>query len=252
MHFKFWNAHKERLTWIRDWRFVSKQCENMLWMAMTTNLQTKSLKKWYQTHNGKEGQLDNIKCRLCGKVNETTEHVVSGCSELMQTDIIPRHNSVLYQLLRFVLNRYGFQNTGKPQTEYSNNKVLIHCNTRILTIREVSHNVPDLVIYLHEEKRIQIIDVAIPYEDNLERRTEDKIQKYGPLMIELQKLYPGYKGTIIPIVIGTFGSTLPSFQENVKKVLGEGCSHEAKKLIRAAISGTFLLLTRWELRVKSL
>jgi hypothetical protein len=252
MHFKFWNAHKERLTWIRDWRFVSKQCENMLWMAMTTNLQTKSLKKWYQTHNGKEVQLDNIKCRLCGKVNETTEHVVSGCSELMQTDIIPRHNSVLYQLLRFVLNRYGFQNTGKPQTEYSNNKVLIHCNTRILTIREVSHNVPDLVIYLHEEKRIQIIDVAIPYEDNLERRTEDKIQKYGPLMIELQKLYPGYKGTIIPIVIGTFGSTLPSFQENVKKVLGEGCSHEAKKLIRAAISGTFLLLTRWELRVKSL
>jgi hypothetical protein len=54
------------------------------------------------------------------------------------------------------------------------------------------------------------------------------------------------------IVIGTFGATLPSFQENLKKVLGEGCSHEAKKLIRTAISGTFLLLTRWGMRVKNL
>jgi hypothetical protein len=251
-HFKFWNEHKERLNWIRDWRFITSQGENMLWTAITTNLQTRSWKNWYQTQNGNEAQQNDMKCRLCGTVNETIEHIVSGCPELMRSDIIPRHNSVLYQLLRFVLNRYGFQIIGKPQTEYSNNKVLIHCNTSILTIREIKHNVPDLVIYLHEEKRIQIIDVAIPHEDNLESRTEDKIQKYGPLMIELQKLYPGYKATIIPIVIGTFGVTLPSFQENLKKVLGEGCFHEAKKLIRTAISGTFLLLTRWEMRVKNL
>jgi hypothetical protein len=55
---------------------------------------------------------------------------------------------------------------------------------------------------------------------------------------------------VIPIVIGAFGVTLPSFQENLKKVLGENCLYEAKKLIRAAISGTFLILTKWESRAK--
>lgn len=106
----------------------------------------------------------------------------------MQTDIIPRHNSVLYQLLRFVLNWYGFQTTGKPQIEYSNNKVLIYCNIWIFIIREISQNVLDLVLYFHEGKQIQIIDVSIPDEDNLEWRSDDKIQKDGPLSIELQKL----------------------------------------------------------------
>jgi len=46
----------------------------------------------------------------------------------------------------------------------------------------------DLVLYFHEGKQIQIIDVSIPDEDNLEWRSDDKIQKDGPLSIELQKL----------------------------------------------------------------
>jgi hypothetical protein len=79
----------------------------------------------------------------------------------------------------------------------------------------------------------------------------EKIQKYGPLQIELQKLNSGYKATVIPIVIGAFGVILPSFQENLKKVLGENSLYEAKKLIRAAISGTFLILTKWESRAKT-
>lgn len=251
MHFKFWNMYKERLSWIKNWRFITKQCENMLWMAMTANLQTRSLTKWYNTqHSNGLKQQNNIKCRLCGKANETTEHIVSGCSALMNSDIIPRHNSVLYHLLRMILDRNGIQHNGTVQTEYSTDKVRIQCNCKILTIREVEHNVPDLVVYLHERKQIQIIDIAVPYDDNLEMRYNEKIQKYGPLQIELQKLNPGYKATVIPIVIGAFGVTLPSFQENLKKVLGENCLYEAKKLIRAAISGTFLILTKWESRAK--
>jgi hypothetical protein len=252
MHFKFWNMYKDKLTWIRNWRFVTKQCENMLWMAMTANLQTRSLKNWYNSHcvNSLHQQNNNIKCRLCGKANETTEHIVSGCSALMNSDIIPRHNSVLYHLLRMILNRNGIQYNGTVQTEYANDKIRIQCNCKILTIREIEHNVPDLVVYLHERKQIQIIDIAVPYDDNLEMRYNEKIQKYGPLQIELQKLNPGYKATVIPIVIGAFGVALPSFQGNLMKVLGENCLYEANRLIRVAISGTFLILTKWESRAK--
>jgi hypothetical protein len=77
---------------------------------------------------------------------------------------------------------------------------------------------PDLTIYLQKGKKIQIITVSIPYEDNM-----------------------GHKATITLIMFEVFGSTMSRFQKK-RKIPGGGYSQEAKKLILAAISGTLLLL----------
>ena len=46
---------------------------------------------WYQCNILKKPDVDP-KCRLCGRFDETIDHLVSGCPELAKTEYIRRHN----------------------------------------------------------------------------------------------------------------------------------------------------------------
>ena len=66
---------------------------------------------WRKTNKHTDG---DEKCRLCRKAQESVAHVVSGCSALMQTMYLARHNAALkilfFEMLRgYQLARQGVQ-----------------------------------------------------------------------------------------------------------------------------------------------
>ena len=66
-------------------------------------------------------------------------------------------------------------------------------------------NKPDVVIWKHNEKLCSIIEFNCPADTNISRKTDEKLNSYGPLLRNLQILYPDYKLEMRPIVFGALG-----------------------------------------------
>ena len=72
----------------------------------------------------------------------------------------------------------------------------------IKTITKITHNKPDVVIWNHNEKLCSIIEFSCLADINISRKIDEKMNTYGPLLRNLQILYPEYKFEMIPIVVG--------------------------------------------------
>ena len=65
---------------------------------------------------------------------------------------------------------------------------------------------PDMIVIDKETKFSKIIDFDIPYDSRVNSKEIEKIEKYQDLAREIKKLW-GMRVTVIPIVIGTLGTT---------------------------------------------
>ena len=70
----------------------------IMWTALQSfilrdhNNNNKSLPThWYQHNILKKPEVD-VKCRLCGRFDETIDHLVTVCPELAKTEYVHRHN----------------------------------------------------------------------------------------------------------------------------------------------------------------
>ena len=70
---------------------------------------------------------------------------------------------------------------------------------------KVPHNKPDLMIWNLEGKICSIIEFSCPLDININRQVNGKLENYGPLVRNLQTMYPKYKFQVIPVVIGPMG-----------------------------------------------
>ena len=119
--------------------------------------------------------------RLCKEQNETVMHIVSGCKMLAGTEYLHRHNNICkyihYNILRDlgeVVSEFWYQHKPNESTEIGN--VTIMYDMTILTDRNVKHNVPDICIWNRENNSVQIIDVAVPMNNNVVIKTAEKLQ----------------------------------------------------------------------------
>ena len=62
--------------------------------------------RWYQ-HNTLKKPDVNPKCRLCGRFDETIDHLVSGCPELAKTEYIHRHNKAAAHMYWRICEEFG-------------------------------------------------------------------------------------------------------------------------------------------------
>ena len=67
------------------------------------------------------------------------------------------------------------------------------------------NNKPDMVIWNHDLKECTIVEIGVPLDVNVPRTESEKAEKYTPLMLGLQRLYPKFKIQVVPIVIGATG-----------------------------------------------
>ena len=91
---------------------------------------------------------------MCGKFDDFVDHVLSGCSELADSECIQRHDNAAlyidwkvcqdYKIMTSVVKWYEHKRE-KPETVVENEKATILGNMPIHADREVRANKPDII-----------------------------------------------------------------------------------------------------------
>ena len=118
----------------------------------------------------------------------------------------------------------------------------------VKTITKIQHNKPDVVIWNHNEKLCSIIEFSCPADINISKKINEKMNSYGPLLRNLQILYPEYKFEMIPIVVGALGYVLNCLTQYLSQL---GFNNiKIRKIIRKmqniSVSGTVKICKTFE------
>jgi hypothetical protein len=73
--------------------------------------------KNYRKHILKE-KLENDKCRKCKVQAETTEHVISGCTAIANTDYLQRHDNIAKIIHQQLAEKYKLISDHVPYYKY--------------------------------------------------------------------------------------------------------------------------------------
>ena len=92
-----------------------------------------------------------------------------------------------------------------PNNIFSNTEYLLYWNRTILTDRTISHNRPDIVLTKNTSKTTYLIDISIPLAENIDKKHNEKIQKYLQLSNKIKEIWSQNTVQIVPIIIGATG-----------------------------------------------
>ena len=156
-------------------------------------------------HRGRTTQT-NILCRRCGSTAETDLHVLNSC-RLQHGLIVRRHNTIVKKVGRD-LHDLGWD----VQLE------------RTISVDDERLR-PDITAI--KDQRCCLIDVAVPYEKNINRpdeRQQEKIVKYGIIgrqHIPALQDQPDARVTVVGLAVGSAG-TITRASERAFRKLGLG------------------------------
>ena len=114
--------------------------------------------------------------------------------------------------------KFKFGHTNKwyihnPASGLENDTHKLQWDFDIHTDHLISAGRPDLIIINKKKKRIcKIVDFAVPADHRIKLKESEKKDKYLDLARELKKLW-NMQVTIIPIVIGAFGTVTKIIKE---------------------------------------
>ena len=133
-------------------------------------------------------------CRLCKEKTESVAHIVSACSNLAKNQYRKRHDKLgkkIHWLLckKFLIdcNEKWFLHEPEPVQENERCKLL--WDFTIQTDKVLEHRRPDTVVIDKEKKECILIDLAVPGDQNITAKEQEKIAKYQDLRIEIEKLW---------------------------------------------------------------
>ena len=155
-----------------------------------------------------KSQVDSL-CRMCRKVDESIDHIVSGCSKLAQKEYKRRHDN-LGKIVHWKLARKCNFEAGDKWYEHEPESVSENKDCRILwdysihTDHVIEARRPNLVVVDKKERSCKIIDFAVRGDSRIEEKEKDKIEEYQELGRELQKIW-NVKVKIILLVVGSLG-----------------------------------------------
>ena len=137
-----------------------------------------------------KSQGDSL-CRVCRKVDESIDPIVSGCSKLAQKEYKRRHDNLgkivdwkLARKCNFEAGDKWYQHEPESILENEDYKILWDFSIQTYVIEAQT---PDLFV-VDKERRCKIIDFAVPGDSGIAKE-KDKIEKYQDLGRELQKLW---------------------------------------------------------------
>ena len=111
----------------------------------------------------------------------------------------------------------------------------------IQTDKVLEHRRLDIVVIDKEKKEcIIIIDLAVPGDQNITAKEQEKITKYQDLRIEVEKQWD-VEAVVVPIVVGALGTVSKELEKHLKRIdipLVVPC------LQKAALLGTAFILRR--------
>ena len=128
-----------------------------------------------------KSQGDSL-CRVCRKVDESIDYIVSGCSKLAQKEYKRRHDN-LGKIIHWKLARkFNFEAGDKwyehePESFLENEDYKILWDFSIQTDHVIEAWRPNLVAVDKKEKSCKIIDFAVPGDSRIEDRKISRLRK---------------------------------------------------------------------------
>ena len=176
---------------------------------------------------------------MCGKLDETIDHIVSNCSVLAPNEYTVRHDRVAQYIHWTLCNHFGIETSPrwyehKPEPVTETQNITILWNFAIHTDRTIKANRPDIVLKDRQNKTCQLIEISVPCDGNLATAEFKKLSKYKDLEIEIPKMWK-MKTFITPVIIGALGMVRKGTQKFIDSIPGKVSLPEIQKI---AINGT--------------
>ena len=92
-----------------------------------------------------------------------------------------------------------------------------------------------------KERKVVIIDVAIPGDDRVKDKELEKLEKYQLLKNEIAKVWCMQKVFVVPVVIGALGAVSVNFKEYMKRI---GVNMRLDVIQKTALLGTAKILRK--------
>jgi hypothetical protein len=246
LHGQYWRETEdivdpvESVQWLID-GYLKKETESLIMAAQEQSLRTRKIMHDIDHRNV------NPKCRLCGKKDETVEHLVSACSKLAQTEYKARHDKVASIIHWYLCKQIGvqvpkewYEHQPSAITENENKKIL--WDFSVQTDRVIQARRPDIVLIDGDRNAVTIIDIAVPADTNISEKEKEKVEKYQDLKMEIKRLWKKKTVKVVPIVVGALGSVPHGLKKNLLELNLKDC--ECKKLQKAALLGTARILRK--------
>ena len=196
---------------------LKMETESLIVAAQNQSIRTNLVKATIDKSQG-----DSL-CRMCRKVDESIDHIVSGCSKLAQKEYKRRHDN-LGKIVHWKLAiKYNFEAGDKwcehePESVLENEVYKILWDFSIQTDHVIEARRPDLVVVDKKERSCKIIHLAVPGDSRIGEKEKDKVEKYQDLGRELRKIW-NVKVKIIPLVVGSLGATTKQFGNRLKQIV---------------------------------
>ena len=152
---------------------------------------------------------------MCRKVDESIDHIVSGCSKLAQKEYKRRHDNLGKIVHWKPARKCNFEAEDKwykhqPESVLENEDYKILWDFSIQTDHFVEAQRPDLVVVDKKERSCKIIGLA---DSRIEEQEKDKIEKNQDLGRELQKIWNVKRMLmlIIPLAVASLGAIPKQF-----------------------------------------
>ena len=161
-------------------------------------------------------------CRMCGKADESINHLLSECSKMAQKEYKRRHDWIGRKVHWEVCRKYGIDTKDRwyehePQSACENEEYKILWDFSIQTDHVIKARRPDMIIVEKKNNKCQIIDFAVPFDTRVDEKEKEKIFKYQDLARELKKLW-NKKVKVIPVIIGALGTAPKALPKRLKEI----------------------------------
>ncbi|XP_078682186.1 uncharacterized protein LOC144916736 [Branchiostoma floridae x Branchiostoma belcheri] len=214
-------------------------------------------------------------CQLCGVAQADLKHILSGCkTALQQGRYTWRHNKVLRQLamkleevrkessrssssfqaIQFVREGQKPRSTAVTGTVNSGSSILCRGKWEMRadldrqlhlpnTICETSLR-PDLVLWSEDQKAALIIELTIPWEENVQAAFERKKLKYDDLVQQCKQ--KGWQTRLYPVEVGVRGFVGASFMRLCRdfNIRGKAQTQLTRQVSEEAERSSFVLWLR--------
>uniref|UniRef100_H2ZWF0 Reverse transcriptase domain-containing protein n=1 Tax=Latimeria chalumnae TaxID=7897 RepID=H2ZWF0_LATCH len=150
------------------------------------------------------------KCRFCGTITESIQHIVDGCPVLSYSEYLHRHNNIAKIIHQQLAKDNGLLGEETPHFKYQPAQILekdgvkIYWDEPITTDHTVAHS-QEILVLDWKNKWADIIDIAIPNNENVSKTWAEKIRKYQDFASDLKHVYQLESMRVLPVIISVNG-----------------------------------------------
>lgn len=143
-----------------------------------------------------------------------------------------RHNSAAKIIHQGIATKYRLQEDNTPYYKYTPTSIIendlykLYWDITIHTDKTIPHNRPDITFQDKKQKITYLIDIAIPLDTNTATKYNEKIEKYKPLALEMERVWKQKRVHIIPFIMSATGITPHSFMEHLRQLQLDSFIHQ--------------------------